>query len=179
MDEYYEILDSNLTPKKLETSMRALIKKDPYFLDPYAILIELLVERGEEEEAIDLMAKSMDNALALILDKHGRWPDKMEWGWLENRHIMRILARGAANFWAFGHTEMALEILRDLLRACPNDNLGVRYHISAIREGMTAEEFQRRFESGMFVSSELEPWFIECIKKYPDEFEAWEKAMEY
>ncbi len=176
---YWKVLEDleegRLTTKKAIKKLREIIRKDPDFLDPYLTICELLWEEGKEEEADRVLDEAYQRALRLITDEEGNWPDRLEWGWLENRHILRTLLNKGIERWDKGYTEEALSIFRNLLRTNPNDNLGVRDFILAIRKGMSYEEFERRFNKGGYYDSELVEWFEKHYKEFPDEFEWWER----
>ncbi len=87
----------------------------------------------------------------------------------------------AVSLWDQGKTDEALEMFRKLLRTNPSDNAGVRYYILAIRLNMSLEKFEKKFDKGGFyLATEIDRWFEENSKKFPDEFEWWwEEVMKY
>jgi len=64
------------------------------------------------------------------------------------------------------------------LKTNPGDNVGARDFILAIRMNMSYETFEKRFNKGGYYDTELTEWFEKNYKKYPDEFEWWEKVKE-
>jgi len=180
MGKYYELVEREHLMKRssVKRKLRQLIKEDPDFLDTYLFLYEILLEEGKKEEAEKVLDEAYQRALKLITDKKGRWPDLLEWGWLENRHIIRTLLNKGVSFWEEGNTEEALKIFRNLLRMNPNDNPGVRYYILAVRMGMSLEEFEGTFEEGGYWTSKIIEWFEANYKRFPEEFEWWEKLLE-
>jgi len=137
-----------------------------------------LLEEGKEDEAERVLDEAYRRALNLITDEKGEWPDLLEWGWFENRHIIRTLVNKGASLWDEGNAEEALKIFRNLLRANPYDNPGVRYYILAIRMGMSLDEFEERFEKDGFWTSEIDKWFNANYELFPEEFEWWRKLWE-
>ena len=93
MTEYYEILDSNLSDTKLLSKMKYLISEDPYFFDPYTIAYDLFLDKGQVQEAKKVLDAGYKLALNRVLDKQGNFPDALEWSWLENRHIIRVILK--------------------------------------------------------------------------------------
>ena len=181
MEEYYELIDryGESNPKSLKTQVRKLIEQDPDFLDPYIILFEILQDEGKIQEAEKILNRAYKRAIKLITDSEGNWPDIIEWGYLENRHIIRTLLNKALLLWQKGKNEEGLVILRKLLRTNPTDNIGARDFILAIRMGMTYKEFENRFNKGGYYDIEIDEWFNENYIKYPDEFSWWEKAVSF
>ncbi len=179
-EEFYSLIErfGELDSEEQKKALLQLIKKDPDFLDTYLLLFEILDSEGQSEEASRLLDEAYRRALNLILDEKGRWPKRLEWGWIENRHIIRTFLTKAVDLWISGETEQALEILRNLFRANPNDNPGTRYYILAIRMGMTPREFFSKFEREGFFDSSVDEWFLEHYMEYPDEFEWWVRLFQ-
>lgn len=164
--------------KYIRIQLEQLIKRDPYYLDPYLLLYMILEDEGNLKEAEKMLNNAYKRALKMITDENGNWPDIMRWGHIENRHIIRAILNKAILLWREKKTEEALDLLRKLLRTNPNDNIGARDYILAIRMNMSFEEFERRFNKGGYYDIDLVNWFDENYKKFPDEFEWWEKTIE-
>lgn len=178
MTDYYDFLDSdNNTPAKTEKKMMEFIKTDPAFLDPYLILFEFYQNKKEVEKAREILDQAYQIAIKTIADRKGIWPEEMLWGHLENRHIIRTLLNKAMNLWAHGEEEPALDLLRKLLRSNPRDNIGARNYILAIRLGMTFAEFETQMASEYGYDGKKMMEFEEEMKKFPDEFDWWFKAV--
>ena len=183
MSDYYELQERamsgrGLTQKATEKGLRDLIARDPDFLDPYLALGEILDDGRRSDEAQQLLDEAYQRALNLITDKKGEWPRRIEWGWMENRHILRTLFNRAFQWWQDGKSDEALPLFRKILRACPGDNLGVRYFILAILEEMSFAQFDRRFDKGGYWDMSIAMWFDQTARKHPDDFEWWFKEME-
>jgi len=182
MNDFYDLTEEldRLSEAKIEARLRAIIKRDPFFLDSYLTLAEIREADGADAEARRLRDAAYTQALRLIRDKEGRWPAAMEWGFLENRHVMRALTGKAMQSWQDGASDEALAIFRNLLFACPGDNLGVRYLILAIREGLTFEQYDKKFvtREGFYDSDKLFKWFDKGVEKLPDEFAKWKRVVD-
>lgn len=180
MGLYYDICEkyNGRNAKSAKKNLKKLIDEDPDFLDSSLLLHDILQDEGSLPEAEKILDDAFERALATITDKKGSWPDMLEWGWLENRHIIRTLLNKALSFWRKGENENALDLLRKLLRTNPGDNIGAREFILAIRMNMTLDGFESRFDRGGYYDNELMDWFDENYKKFPDEFDWWDKAME-
>ncbi len=178
---YYDLMENIevLERKDLEDKLRELINLDVDFLDPYLILYEMYLEEDKKKKADEILDDAYSRAIKLITDKNGRWPDILDWSWLENRHIIRTILNKAMSLWDNGDTEEALNLLRKLLKTNPYDNIGARHYILAIRMGMSLKEFEERFDRGGYYDSELSDWFDENYNDFPDEFEWWKKEIEY
>lgn len=179
--KYYDLMDKydGTNAKSIKNQLIRLIQKDPYFLDSYLLLYEILRDEEAFEEAEKILDEAYKKAMELITDKNGKWPDILEWGWLENRHIIRTILNKAISLWESNHIDEALNLFRNLLKTNPNDNIGARYYILAIRMNMSLEKFEKRFDRGGYYDNELPQWFERNYKKFPDEFGWWEKAIKY
>ena len=65
------------------------------------------------------------------------------------------------------------------MKSNPGDNVGARDNILAIRMNMTFNEFEKKFNKGGYYDNKLTDWFAKNYKKYPDEFDWWEKAVNF
>ncbi|MBN1455927.1 MAG: hypothetical protein JW945_06735 [Methanomicrobia archaeon] len=183
--EFYNLCDELSDAKRsgrnisaVKKRLKQLIERDPDFFDPYLLLCDLFLDEDNPQEAERLLNTAYERALNLITDTKGNWPDVLEWGWLENRHIIRAILEKAIASWYCGENESALDLLRKVLKSNPGDNVGARNYILAIRMGMSCDEFDTRFDKGGYYDSDLVNWFEANYKNFPDEFEWWEKEME-
>ena len=179
MQAYYDLYEkySGRNAKTIQRKLKQLIEKDPDFLDSYVFLYQILQDKGKLEEAEKTLNEAYERALMLITDKKGNWPDMLEWGWLENRHIIRAILNKAISLWNNKEVDNALDLFRKLLQTNPRDNVGARNFILAIRIDMSFDRFENRFNKGGYYDMELIEWFEEYHKRFPDEFDWWEKAV--
>ena len=170
MRRFYDLLEIGYDTD----DMRELIDDDPDFYDPYLYVADDLREFGEFDEAIELENEAFTRAKRHIEDKDGDWPEYMPWGHIENRHIIRALARGADNLWFEGKTEEALDIYRKLLHSNLNDNIGARFAIVALRMGLSYDEYIKEVwpEPTMPVEH-ITKWFSKNAPKFMDELSEW------
>jgi len=115
-----------------------------------------------------------------IVNKEGKWPKIMEWVWLENRHIIRVIDRWAVKLWYEGKTGEALTIFRNLLKTNPADNIGARYSILAIKMNLDPS-YEAQFYAtipGFIDAHKISKWFEENSKNFPEEFDWWWKEIE-
>lgn len=179
-NEYSEFIDNDLSYEQLKRSLKRLINEDPFFFDSYLILADIFYAEGRNNQAKDLLQRAFQKAMMKIVNKEGKWPKIMEWGWVENRHIIRTLDRWATELWDDGKKEDALMILRNLLKSNPADNIGARYGILAIRMNLDSS-YESQFSSilpGYIDAYEISKWFEKNSKKFPEEFDWWRKEME-
>lgn len=170
MNEFYEITDSEHNTDDI----RALIKQDPDFYDPYLYVADNLRKLGQKSQARQLENNAFKRACNRIEDKKGNWPDKMPWGWLENRHIVRALVTGADNLWKDNKKDEALNIYRKLLHSNLNDNIGARYAIIALRLGLTYKEYMRQvWPESTMPAEHIMKWFKENAPKFSEELQEW------
>lgn len=162
----------------LERELRGLLASDPDFYDPYLWLRDLLRRGndGRETEAAELLETAYSRAVARVAPK-GKWPARLEWGWLENRHILRTLLNHAIAAWEDGRTDDAAGEFARMLALNPNDNAGARNYLLALREGQTFAEHRARFEVNGLIRAEVFDWFEEHAPKYPADFAAWREAV--
>jgi len=180
MDAYYDLYEryGGKNTKSIKRQLRKLIDEDPDFFDTYLLLGRILEDEGEIQEAEMILDNAYQRVLKLLTDKNGDWPDVLEWGWLENRHIIRTVLNKAIALWENGELDNALDLFRKLLKTNPDDNAGVRTYILAIRMNMTFEGFEERFNIDGFYDGELFDWFDENYKNFLDEFDWWIKIMD-
>jgi len=178
--DFYELMESDLPIGQLKRSMVKLINIDPLFFDPYLILANIFFDEGKDIQGKDILKNSFHKAMMRIVNKEGKWPKNLEWGWLENRHIIRVIDRWAMELWDDGKTEKALKIFRNLLKSNHNDNIGARYSILAIRMNLDSS-YELQFQAAMpgFLDAlKISKWFEKNSKKFPEEFDWWWKKIE-
>lgn len=176
-EEYYEFLESPEADdyKQSQKILLELIKQDPDFFDTYTVLHEYYLNLGKGTKAYNLMAKGYERAMNLVL-KNGKFPDSLEWGFIENRHIIRVMFNFAALLWLNGDKKNALVIFKRLLKSNPNDNIGARYAIVALLDGVKSLfKFEEMFDDGKghLNWEKQEKWFYERASKYKDEIGWW------
>ena len=177
IEQYDKLTDKFENAKYIEDidgigyELKKLIKIDPDYLDSYYLLYEIFSERSKKKEARRVFQEAYERALGIICDRHGRWPDILKWGWIQNRHIIRILHKYAIILWTENRTEESLDILRKLLKSNLNDNGGVRFDILGIRLGLSRKEYDRKFDRGWYCDSSIFDWFDENYKKFAEEFQ--------
>lgn len=166
--------------KSLERKLRGLIALDPEYYDPYLMLRDLLTKTGREEEGAALLDEAYHRALTRITDANGAWPASLEWGWLENRHILRVLLNQALADWTAGSPNTALGLFRKLLRSSPGDNIGGRYYLLAILMGETFEGYETKFMSRFgYDALKADAWFNANTPRFPEDFDWWKQAVGY
>ena len=119
-----------------------------------------------------------EESCKVILDKNGDFPDILEWGWLENRPLIRSMIRKADDLWLVGDIKSAQAIYEGVLKGNAGDNPGVRYNLLGILEGMSFAEFSAFAYNGDYMSKAIDPWFSENAQKYENfkaMFKAWKQ----
>jgi len=168
---YWDFLESPESEdvKKSIKILKDIIKKDPDYFDPYITLHEYYLENTENKKAFEILSKGYQKAMNLIVKKD-RFPDELPWGFMENRHIIRVIFNFANLLWMIGEKDDAMQIYLQLLRSNTNDNIGARYSIIAILEGYESiEHFEEQFVSkGGFGldAMALNEWFDKKAKKH-------------
>jgi len=171
---YWEFTESPESEniKKGIKALKSIIKKDPDYFDPYISLHEYYLMDGDFENAIKTIERGFKRAIDLI-DNNGQFPDELPWGFMENRHIIRMIFNFAMFVWENDENkEIALKIFMELLKSNHNDNIGARYSIVAILEGFSSqEEWEEKFESESGIGLEygaVEEWFYKSAEKHRD-----------
>lgn len=183
IDEFYDLMDSFEKEKmaiKVIKAMNKLIEKDPNFFDPYLTIADIAADNNDSDMEQSYRFRAYLLAINLIADKHGNYPKEMSWGHLENRHIIRAIDSMASLLWVMGKNEISLTIYRKLLKSNLNDNIGVRNQILAIRMGLSPD-YEIKFlpKKGPIFGLDaykLTDWFDKNNRKFPEEFEEWQKA---
>ena len=100
--------------------------------------------------------------------KNGHFPDSLPWGFIENRHIIRVMFNFAALLWLNNDSKNALVIFKRLLKSNPNDNIGARYAIAALLDGVKSLfELEQMFQNsnGFLNWEKQEKWFTKIASK--------------
>jgi len=154
---------------KVEKQLLGFMMLEPTYLEPIMDLIGIYGITGEQEQYDDLLEDAYKIALKHVtIDKEGNWYDIIEWGWLENRCLIRALQNGAHKRWEKGKTDEAKKVFLNLLKSNPGDNSGVRYQLLGILEGMTANKFDKMMGDTGFVPTTIPKWFDEKARLYPE-----------
>ena len=173
---YYDFMESeNQDVTKGIKELKSMIQKDPNFFDPYIVLYDYYHADNKPMLAFDILKNGYNRAIKMIVKK-GKFPDTLNWMFMENRHIIRILFQYAMLLWEVGEKDEALRIFQQLLASNSNDNIGARYAIVAMMEGMASmQEYEEKFETkdGYLDANKIEKWFQKTAKKYPNEIGWW------
>jgi len=175
---YWEFIESPEADdvKKSIKALKSMIKKDANYFDPYITLHEYYLMDGDFKNAIKTIEDGFQKAIDLI-DNNGRFPDELPWGFIENRHIIRMIFNFGMFVWANDDKDIALNIFMELLKSNHNDNIGARYSIVAILEGFNSqEEYEEQFESESghgLDYMKLEEWFYKSAEKHQDVIGWW------
>ena len=176
---YWEFLESPEADdvKKSIKALKSMIVKDANYFDPYITLHEYYLMDGDYKKAIKTIEDGFKRAIDLV-DNNGRFPDELPWGFMENRHIIRMIFNFGMFAWANDEDKnIALNIFMQLLKSNHNDNIGARYSIVAILEGFNSQdEYEEKFESESghgLDYTQLEEWFYKAAEKHKDVIGWW------
>ena len=158
--------------EELKKELKALLEEDPYFFEPYILLNEIYELEGNLKQAEDVLEEAYKKVMELIAPD-GKLPERLEWKHPTNRHIIRALLNVGIFYWELGELEKALDVFRKIYSMNPSDEVGVRFYILAILEGMGFEEFEQVFSrDGEYDHNDLKRWFEKHSINYPDVFRA-------
>ncbi len=180
---YWDFLESRDADdvKKAIKTLKAIIKKDKNYFDPYITLHEYYIMDDDFKKAVEIIEEGFNRAINLV-SRNDKFPDELPWGFIENRHIIRMIFNFAMFAWENGNKEIALDIFMKLLKSNPNDNIGARYSIVAILEGCESQEaYEEQFEVEDGYGLEygaLEEWFEKSVQKHKDVLGWWLDEMQ-
>ena len=166
--------DTSWIIKKLQE----FIKEDPYYFDPYTHLHNIYFELGNRSACEKVILEGYGRALELILNNNNVWPSRLRWMIVENRHIIRLFQMVGIWYWRNKKFDKSLDLFRKLLRSDPNDNIGSRHFILALRMNVEYEYFDEFFNKEGYYDGEIEEMFKQDYEKFPDEFDWWIKKIE-
>ncbi len=172
--EFIESPDADNVKKSIKV-LNGIIKKDSDYFDPYITLHEYYLMQRDFKNAAKIMETGFKRAIDLI-NNNGRFPDQLPWGFIENRHIIRMIFNFAMFVWANGDKDIALDIFMELLKSNHDDNIGARYSIVAILESFNSQqEYEEQFETAdaMLQYAALEEWFHKSAQKHKDVIGWW------
>lgn len=172
--EFIESPDADNVKKSIKV-LNGIIKKDSDYFDPYITLHEYYLMDRDFKNAAKIIETGFKRAIDLI-NNNGRFPDQLSWGFIENRHIIRMIFNFAMFVWANGDKDIALNIFMELLKSNHDDNIGARYSIVAILEGFNSQqEYEEQFETAdaMLEYAALEEWFYKSAQKHKNVIGWW------
>ena len=132
--EYLEEDDFN----KALNCFKMALKIDEKYVDGYNGLGNVYSSIGDKEES-----KKYYRQAYLLTKEHfkGIWPEKLEWGILENRQYLRAIRDFGLCFWEENNVQEAKNLFMLLLKLNPRDNQGIRYLVACIFAGISFDEF--------------------------------------
>lgn len=122
----YDAWDSG-DPRRQVALANEALKISPLCADAYVILAR---HTPRADKQLDLWRRGVEAGQAALGDAFEDYVGHF-WGVLETRPYMRARYGLASALWERGARAEAIDHLRDMLRLCPGDNLGVRYVLSA------------------------------------------------
>jgi tetratricopeptide (TPR) repeat protein len=147
-DLYYDAMEcleqGKRGVKKAEKMLFEAVEADEHYVQTYIGLAQIYGVSGNRKKAREAIIKAYDKTIK----KFPKWPEKLEWGFLENRAYLRAIQHRADLFWDDGESDKAVKLFRLLLRLNPNDNQGVRYEISALYVGISGDKLNEMFDEG-------------------------------
>lgn len=174
-EDYDSILEIEgmVDAEDLILELQDLIDRDPFYFDPVVYLHNLHLDFQHFLEAGEVLLSAYQRALSLILDDDRQWPAKLSWDFIENRHVIRLLEATGRWYWRRKTPEKAMDLFRNLLRTNPNDNLGVRFYLLAIKLGWSFKEFEERLNKNRETDTSIFEWFEREHSRFPEEFKNW------
>ena len=145
---YYDALEllgqGESGAKKALELLNLALEMDEDYVQTYIGFICVYGALGKDEDR----EKMTKMAYSKTLKKFPEWPEKMEWGWLDNRAHLLAIQYMAELYWDKGQDDGAVELFRLLLKLNPNDNQGVRYEIAGLYAGLKGDDINDMFDDG-------------------------------
>lgn len=104
---------------------KALVEREPAFLDGYAHWVGALVALGKHNEAISIGTPILDIALDLILTAPKSF--KLSYYELSNRPFYRLAVNLVFALYGVNKNKEAKDLAQKMLKMWPNDNIGFRF----------------------------------------------------
>lgn len=159
--QQYEGIMSSYNPDKPDSSIEQLedlVEKFPDFLDSYSALYGIYQNVEDFKAADVVLNRAYNRALILILE-NDEWPDKMEWKEETNQPLIRVIFNKAMDFWMDANRVDAKEILEQLIKINPSDEIGARFYLLAIKQKFDFEIFVKRFMPDGYLDPSIEEWY--------------------
>ncbi|WP_309715270.1 DUF6398 domain-containing protein [Armatimonas sp.] len=178
MHEFYEVMNkskNNSFPARLVSDLQVLIAKDPDFYDSYGALGDMIGGKPGRK----LQKEACTRALGRI--KSNSLIKNVSWSYLENRHLLRAILNEAIASWKELDTANAVSLFKYLLEICPDDNVGARHYLLAVREEMSFAGFEKTFmgRGGLgYDALMINTWFESNSLDYPKDFLEWQKHVD-
>ncbi|MCR4314367.1 MAG: hypothetical protein NUV84_03925 [Candidatus Uhrbacteria bacterium] len=170
MEAYYELLESSTSNKELKKGMETLMTEDPDFYDPYIVVADLEIGVGNVKKGLRLIQSGFERAIMRIADTRGEWPIEMPWGYLENRHLMRMIERFAMLVW-----EQGIEVGNMLDREFPQyrirENHRPDWLISTNSTKLELDFYIEELKIAFEIQGEQHYKFVEFFHKTKEKYE--------
>jgi tetratricopeptide (TPR) repeat protein len=152
LDEAMDLWHSGM-PSEAEDLIKTIISRSPYHIDAYHHLSMIYEEVGLDFEAYLCCREAVRIGLSAMPEAFSWVSSKLEWGHIDNRPFLR--AYHNLGLWLEKRNEIdqAIVVYGNMLSACPNDNIGVRYILPKLW-----------METGDLLS------IVRLQKEYPDDY---------
>lgn len=128
LDEFYDACEIMDAGRYQEASLifNKIINLAPEFFDAYNSLAMILMVCDQKNEGLICLETGFEKALTLFPKNFFEKPNKLEWGWLENRGFLRSYANLGLYYLEKNKTLEAKLIFERIITMNPNDNQGIR-----------------------------------------------------
>lgn len=151
--------------QELEHKLLSIIDRYPKFMLAYQELYSLFQEQERWTELELIVFRAYSITKSLILDENWQFPEELLWAFQENRPLIRFLYFGADMQWSLDCIEEAKFIYLGLLSSNPYDNLGVRFLLLGMLEGMSYEDYNKKFDEDELTQGQQD-WFDKKAPKH-------------
>ncbi len=149
---YYDAMDllNEHAYKAAVILLKRAIEIDPEFVAAYVGLVASYEDMKNKRQ----MNKFIDIGFQLTKLKFPKWPKRLLWGETDNRQYFRAIFYKANQLHIRKDYKEAEKLYKLLLQFEPNDNIGARYSLAGLYEGLTPEEVDGLFKK----SNEEQNW---------------------
>lgn len=147
-DLYYEameLLDGDRSKAKQAVKLlETALEMDEDYVQTYVGLVTVYTALGKSEKVEEMIRIAYEKTVK----KYPKWPESLEWGFLENRAYLRSIQSMAYQYWDDNEKDKAIELFKLLLKLSPNDNQGARYEIAGLYAGLLGTDVSDMFDDG-------------------------------
>lgn len=146
-DDYYYDAMEYLNEGDADQAIRLLHKAidlDEHYVQSYVGMAAAYTYKENKKKFSEYVNRAFEETKRVF----PKWPEKMIWGEIENRQILRAIAYKADLHLREGEKEEAIKLYKLILKLNPNDNQGVRYLLAGIYAGLSGDDVDEYFDRG-------------------------------
>ena len=159
--EIMEALKKGDATAVVQEKLEDMVENYPDFLEPYNTLYAIYQINEDFAEADVILNRAYNRAHNLILDAQENLPDLLEWKHGTNQHIIKTIYNKGIDFWMDENKADAKNVFESLIKINPEDSIGARFYLLALKKGFAFEAFMNRFMKDGYLTDEIKGWYEE------------------